>query len=348
LHRDEKERRMTTVEWYYARDNKQLGPVSAAELKRLSAGGELLPDDLVWREGMSEWSAARNVRGLFEEGVSASLKIEEPGLSTMAALPTAPKRHPVDALLERYRPLFTERLIDTTAKIFRACGSYGLFVAIVLTATFAIIAAAKTTVVDNLLWGAIAVLALAVLQYVAGKFCDAVEQLNKTTASSLSSAAFPDCFAMLSKLMGAVALLGSVAAAVETSQYSMILFGIPAFLIWAYLALVALNPAALNIAIVPELPAGEEALGVLMFLAKAILRVVPVAFGAGVICGTLALGYACWLALSGREPWIPSAVAHSTLLSSAALPLAAYLMFLFFCLLLDLCRAILGLPANRQ
>ena len=58
---------MTPVDWYFARGNKQMGPVSAVDLKRLAAAGELLPDDLVWREGLAEWTKARNVRGLFEE-----------------------------------------------------------------------------------------------------------------------------------------------------------------------------------------------------------------------------------------------------------------------------------------
>ena len=30
---------MSPVEWYYARDNKQMGPVSSLELKRLAAVG---------------------------------------------------------------------------------------------------------------------------------------------------------------------------------------------------------------------------------------------------------------------------------------------------------------------
>ena len=35
---------MSAVEWYYARDNKQMGPVPAIELKRLATAGEIGPD----------------------------------------------------------------------------------------------------------------------------------------------------------------------------------------------------------------------------------------------------------------------------------------------------------------
>ena len=50
---------MASPEWYYAKANKQHGPVSAAELKKLVDRGELKPGDLVWREGLEDWIAAR-------------------------------------------------------------------------------------------------------------------------------------------------------------------------------------------------------------------------------------------------------------------------------------------------
>ena len=56
---------MVEVLWYYARNDQQFGPVSAAELKQLADGGNLAPDDLLWREGMDAWTTAINLRGLF-------------------------------------------------------------------------------------------------------------------------------------------------------------------------------------------------------------------------------------------------------------------------------------------
>jgi hypothetical protein len=42
-----------------------MGPVSPAELKKLAANGQLLPTDMVWKDGLSEWVAAKNLKGLF-------------------------------------------------------------------------------------------------------------------------------------------------------------------------------------------------------------------------------------------------------------------------------------------
>ena len=52
---------MAEVQWYYARDNQQFGPVSASELKQLAEAGRLSPDDLLWREGMDSWATAINL-----------------------------------------------------------------------------------------------------------------------------------------------------------------------------------------------------------------------------------------------------------------------------------------------
>lgn len=47
-----------TIEWYLARDGKQVGPVSDLELRKIVELGHLRPTDLVWRQGMPEWAPA--------------------------------------------------------------------------------------------------------------------------------------------------------------------------------------------------------------------------------------------------------------------------------------------------
>jgi len=365
---------MSQVEWYYARDNRQVGPVSSAELKRLATFDELRPDDLVWREGMTEWAAARNVRGLFgEEGGEAAaaavgesaVKVRdfgsnagESGAKPQGTSAAQPARHPFDVLLDKYRPHFNARFLDATAAVFQACGSYGLLAAAALAAAFALIAATKTSAIDHLLWGAIWVFVLLALQYAAGKFCGALGRLNRTAGGCLSSSVVPDSLAMLSKVVGVAVLLGSIATAIETTHYEMILFGVAAFFVCAYLTVVAINPAALNISIAPEAIAGDEAIGVLMFLLKALLRLAPVAFGAGVVCGTLLMGVACLDAFAGEssaagaggvllvESLATASAARYVLIVSAALPLGAYLVFLLGNLLLNLWHSLLSLPVK--
>jgi uncharacterized protein DUF4339 len=54
----------TEAKWFYARGGKQLGPISAEELKGLVALGHVEPADMVWHEGMPAWTRAAEVAEL--------------------------------------------------------------------------------------------------------------------------------------------------------------------------------------------------------------------------------------------------------------------------------------------
>ncbi len=52
---------MSTL-WYYASEDRQMGPIPEPELDRLVASGEILPYTLVWHEGMPEWQTYSSLR----------------------------------------------------------------------------------------------------------------------------------------------------------------------------------------------------------------------------------------------------------------------------------------------
>lgn len=359
---------MSQVEWYYARDNKQNGPVSAIELKRLATVGEIKPDDLVWREGMAEWSPAKNVRGLFDEEGRAGGAVEVAAVATSVVKPAeqpiagllAEKKsgqHLFDKLIDWYRPKFDAKFIESTSEILRQCGSYGLFIATALVVVFYAILAPKALTTDGIvnlpsgsiliLTGITSVVVLITLQYVAGKCCKVLGELNGSVSGSLSSTVVPDCVVVLSKMGGIVILLGSIVVAIQISQIFPICAGVVIFLVSVYLSIIALNPAALNISISPEPVQGGEMIGVVTFLLKALMRLAPAAFGIGVACGTVALGYLCYAAfMTPTIAWMSADVVENVLIVSASLPLAAYLLFLVGNLILNLWRSVLSLPTK--
>ncbi len=53
------------AEWYYTQGGQQLGPFTAADMKKFAEDGKLKQDDLVWKEGMANWVAAKAVKGIF-------------------------------------------------------------------------------------------------------------------------------------------------------------------------------------------------------------------------------------------------------------------------------------------
>ena len=63
---------MPEIDWYYAKGQEQFGPIGSPELKTMADDGRLTPDDLVWREGLSQWTPSSRVRGLFSETSGSS------------------------------------------------------------------------------------------------------------------------------------------------------------------------------------------------------------------------------------------------------------------------------------
>ena len=43
------------MNWFYAKDGQQIGPVEFSEIERLRSEGQLTDDTLVWQEGMANW-----------------------------------------------------------------------------------------------------------------------------------------------------------------------------------------------------------------------------------------------------------------------------------------------------
>ena len=46
------------IQWYLARNGRQYGPLTDAEIQKIVELGHLKPDDLVWREGFPDWRPA--------------------------------------------------------------------------------------------------------------------------------------------------------------------------------------------------------------------------------------------------------------------------------------------------
>lgn len=60
---------MSVKQWFYVCNNNKLGPVSTEDLKELARTGQLLPTDVIWREGLADWLVASKAKGLFEDPV---------------------------------------------------------------------------------------------------------------------------------------------------------------------------------------------------------------------------------------------------------------------------------------
>jgi hypothetical protein len=72
--------------WYYSKDGMQMGPLTQGELSEKAKGGEVLPTDLIWREGMADWRPLSQVAEFQHSGgvvapppmVMGSVPIQQP------------------------------------------------------------------------------------------------------------------------------------------------------------------------------------------------------------------------------------------------------------------------------
>jgi uncharacterized membrane protein YphA (DoxX/SURF4 family) len=69
------------MNWYYAKNGQQQGPLPTEDLKDRIAMGEIAPTDLAWCEGMGDWTPV---------GEIPQLKIEAPVKPEVPEVPVAP------------------------------------------------------------------------------------------------------------------------------------------------------------------------------------------------------------------------------------------------------------------
>jgi hypothetical protein len=77
--------------WWYAKGDKRFGPHTASELKAIAASGQLLANDMVWKEGLEKWLQASSVTGLIPNGEATSSPAPAPGSSPVPPPSTKPE-----------------------------------------------------------------------------------------------------------------------------------------------------------------------------------------------------------------------------------------------------------------
>ena len=224
-------------------------------------------------------------------------------------------------------------------------GHYALIVAAGLGLIYGIVGAFKWNQLSPAITGVVWIPCVAVAQYTAFKFSSTSRGLIRSSGSQLSSKSFLDSLALWSLLLGGIALVGLTYGAIRADELSTFGSGIVAFAACELVVWLCLNPALLNISILPASTAGEEAIGVLTFFMKALLRLVPIAFGIGVIVGDFQILAGIIRLFRDQEYSISGASSAGWLvLGSAALPLIGYVLFVLNYLFLDVIRAILAVP----
>ncbi|ATC63755.1 hypothetical protein CMV30_07205 [Nibricoccus aquaticus] len=164
-----------------------------------------------------------------------------------------------------------------------------------------------------------------------------------------------ECLGLVLLLAAIGALIGGIITAIQVESFTPIIPALVSFVLLTAFAGVALHPSLANVEEAPA-TAGEEAIGLFSFFAKAGLALQPLLFAVYAAAGAIVILFALFgsdvslslgglillpttITLSGGGP------AGAAIIASACLlPLTAYLTFLLYYLLIDVLRAILSIP----
>jgi hypothetical protein len=356
---------MTEDQWYYYHGGERQGPVTEEQLKQLASEGKVDPTDNVSKPGMTDWVQAGTIPDLFPPSTqflppppSATsggsffgdlLKGIGRLRTTDDLVAALPHLRLLKAMLGGLRKVFSEVFLDKVDGGARLVGSISYIVAAVLILlAFAVIGIRS----DSIQLFFVSVLGVAlvapVAHFFAAMFLGAGDTLLKKSPSALSSGAFPTCFGLCAFVGTVLATIGAFVLLLQTKDFVIFVTALGGAAVLCYLGGVALSPEAISVKVGQEASAGEEIIGIVMFLMKLPLRLVPFLFGVGCLVAALAGFHLVYVTLA-EEAFMGQMMAMPIaqgLLGVALLPLLVYLAFLLLYLQLDLVRAILVVPGK--
>jgi GYF domain 2 len=340
-------------------------------LRDLADQGKLRPESLVTRTGMPDWVPARSVPELFPgdsvvrpplpPGVGPRRDVKALGRDVAERLSrtvgaedvgqSLPHLRGVRTLLEALRRSVTEGGLATTDGIARQAGHLAYMAAAVIVVIAFLVLGIRAESFEVFFNGLLILLPVAIVaHYLAVLFLDAGSGLLRKSPSELSSPAVLDLFALVF-LAGALycfalGLYGIIRGG------SFLDFGIRMgeAAVLFYACGIALNPLTVNVTAGTDLSAGEEALGISMFLVKLPARLIAVLFGVGSVVGLCTAIYFLYLVFA-QEPAFALHPAYKIahwVLAVALIPFLVYVGFTVAYLAVELLRAILRIPGRIE
>jgi hypothetical protein len=256
----------------------------------------------------------------------------------------------MEKLVEFFKKVLTTGLLEFCTKWLSLIGHIAIIVAAGLGFIFSLVYAIKDNNFFAFLIGLAWVVGLFVIQYTAHKFLTAGGGLIKNNPTKLASRAFFDCVGFIVLIGGVVVLVLHTIALIQGAPFTYFLQGLGMFVFLELVALVAFNFGEANMEIVEDNSAGQEAIGIITFFIKTIMRLIPILFGALVALGTVML-FIEGLRLFGdayKFAWIviKNGVAPQ-IVDAALLPFLSYIFFALAYLVIDIIRAILSIPEQK-
>lgn len=332
---------------YLDSSNQPAGPASLDEIRALVRGGKVARNPMICPVGGSEWKLLSAVSGGARVR-SMSLPFSGTLLADFVA-----------RLVNLVGGILSPALVEKSLGFARHFGQYAILLGGALGLIASIVAAIRFNSFALFLGGVGFVIALSVAQFAAARFLNASDSLIETTPSRLSSLAFLECMGVLAVLGAVGSLLGGVVVAIQDGSVGMLIPPLLSMIVLGFFGAIALHPQLASVE-AGSGSAGEEAIGILAFVLKAMLKLVPLGFALLAVVGALVLAVGI-LAPSSQFYYMISTLIPSldvpglggpglggmgAVLLAALLPMIGYFSFLVASLPLEFWRAVLSLPGK--
>jgi len=256
----------------------------------------------------------------------------------------------VGAALDAARASLKPDSFDSISRSVTSVGHWALLLLAVLGLVIQLISATQFGG-SEILWGLAWLVALPLLQYVAVQFMDATRSLVTNTATNLGSEAFLRCYALVAIVAGVASVVTAIVQGFELGSFWVFLSGLDVTVLWLATAWLALNPSLLGIRVNRQSSAGDEAIGVLSFFMKSLVRIVPIFYGATLLVAAVQAVVLLLGMIGDDAEGIRWAVTYAqfgmpVVLTAVLAPFIAYVAFVLYFLVIDLMRSILRISGN--
>lgn len=356
--------------WYLYQDGTQQGPMSLEDLRALADTGKLKPDGLVTRPGMSDWLPARSVPELFPQdsmvrpplppgvgprrdvlaGFTRFTQKLRDTVGVEDVVQSLPHLRGVRAVLEALRRGISENGLALADRIARQAGHLAYMAAVVFLVLAFMVLGIRADSFKIFFIGLLILLPAGVLlHFLAALFLDAGFALLRKSPSELASSAVLAFFALVFLAGALFCFLIGLFELIKGGPFLEFGYCLGASAVLLFACGIALHPSTVNVTAGTDMSAGEEALGISMFLVKLPVRLVPFLFGVGSVVGLCAAVYLLYQVIA--DSFFGSASAYEIageILGVALIPFLVYVGFALAYLLVELLRAILRTPGRIE
>ena len=357
-------------EWYYSTDHETMqGPCSSDEIVTMIQEGSIQPNAVVYSESIGYWANVAEVDEFKVHFKSLPPKIpaipkdentdRKSNEAANKAFEGAQKAYKFSAdmsgkstviwknALYYVKQGLNQNFMETIFGFLSKYGLYSMFLAALAVFSYSVIQAIKQDKLSMIGYGLLAVVGISALQFLASSFLSSSARIIKGSKTSLSSTAYTDAIALLLLFMVVFFAFTGVRDALDQDELFPLLTGLSYCLSSLLVTGVILNPTMLNIDMVDEQVAGEEAIGILSLLMKSSLRCIPAIFGVLIIVGSIFMILGIikeFTSDNSSEGYIYAMQGLAMVGIGGVLPMVSSLIFLFYYLLIDLMSATLLIP----